>query len=115
MSTPAEQPYEPGAIPQDKPGHAGPHDEVVSRPRRKLAKSKTGYTWTGLVIAALLGILVLIFILQNPDKADMQLLFWNFAIPLGVLVLLSAIIGALVMALVGGARIIQLRRAAKRG
>ncbi|WP_040791404.1 LapA family protein [Nocardia paucivorans] len=80
-----------------------------------MRRTKTGYTWIGLVLAALLGILVLSFILQNLDTVDLHLLFWDFSLPLGVTVLLSVIVGVLLTALVGGARIMQLRRAAKRG
>jgi uncharacterized integral membrane protein len=76
--------------------------------------SRAGYTWTALVAAVVLGILVLTFILQNLDKAQLTLFFWTFSVPLGVTMLLSVITGALVMALVGGWRILQLRRAAKR-
>ncbi|WP_280235388.1 LapA family protein [Nocardia cyriacigeorgica] len=93
-----------------------PGTEPVATPRtrRTLEKSKTGYTWVGLVVAALLGIVLLIFILQNLEQVEVDLLFWTFGLPLGVSVLLSVIAGALVMALVGGVRIMQLRRAAKR-
>ncbi|MBF6094422.1 LapA family protein [Nocardia cyriacigeorgica] len=108
MSTHAEQFPEPESVPHTEP-------VVTPSPRhRTLAKSKAGYTWIGLVIAALLGIVLLIFILQNLETARFELLFWSFTMPLGVSVLLSVIAGALVMALVGGVRIMQLRRAAKR-
>ncbi|MFE7801173.1 lipopolysaccharide assembly LapA domain-containing protein [Nocardia sp. NPDC057440] len=81
---------------------------------KTLQKSRTGDTWIALIVAALIGILVLIFILQNLEQQRVDLLFWNFSLPVGILVLLSAIAGALVMALVGGVRIVQLRRVAKR-
>lgn len=115
MSIPADRADEPEPFPRDQPTAGGQHKETVSKPQKALARSRTGYAWTGLVFAALLGILILVFILQNLDNADMKLLFWDFTLPLGVLVLLSVITGALVMALVGGARIVQLRRAARRG
>jgi uncharacterized integral membrane protein len=81
---------------------------------KTLEKSRTGYTWIGLIAAALIGIVVLIFILQNLEGQQVHLLFWSFSLPVGILVLLSVIAGALVMALVGGVRIVQLRRAVKR-
>ncbi|MCM6773911.1 lipopolysaccharide assembly protein LapA domain-containing protein [Nocardia sp. CDC159] len=77
-------------------------------------RTRTGYTWTALVAAAILGIVLLIFILQNSNQVQTHLFFWDFTQPLGVTILLSVIAGALVMALVGGGRILQLRRAAKR-
>ncbi|WP_433683711.1 lipopolysaccharide assembly protein LapA domain-containing protein [Nocardia sp. CA-119907] len=82
--------------------------------RKTVAKSRTGQTWVGLIVAALIGIVVLIFILQNLEEQRVDLFFWDFSLPVGIMVLLSVIAGALVMALVGGVRIVQLRRAVKR-
>lgn len=117
MTSPADQPYEPGTYPAGKPAPDRPvtPGRPAVRPRRGVQRTKTGYTWVGLVLAALLGILVLSFILQNLDNVELHLLFWDFSLPLGVTVLLSVIVGVLLTALVGGARIMQLRRAAKRG
>ncbi|MBH0775358.1 LapA family protein [Nocardia bovistercoris] len=81
--------------------------------RRKSISSRTGYAWTGLVAGALILVVLLIFILQNLQDIRLSLFFWEFNLPVGVAILLSVIAGALVMALVGGVRIIQLRRAAK--
>ncbi|MEV6136914.1 lipopolysaccharide assembly protein LapA domain-containing protein [Nocardia sp. NPDC051990] len=82
--------------------------------RKTVTTTRTGQTWVGLIAAALIGIVVLIFILQNLEQQRVDLFFWNFSLPVGIMVLLSVIAGALVMALVGGLRIFQLRRAAKR-
>ncbi|WP_327144823.1 LapA family protein [Nocardia sp. NBC_01327] len=89
-----------------------PSTDKSSNPR--VLKTRAGYAWIGLVIAAILGIVLLIFILQNLDQAQVSLFGWNWNLPIGVLVLLSVISGALVTALVGGYRILQLRRAAKK-
>ncbi|MRH90925.1 DUF1049 domain-containing protein [Nocardia sp. SYP-A9097] len=77
-------------------------------------KTRAGYAWVGLVIAAVLGIVVLIFILQNLDQAHVSLFAWDWNLPIGVLVLLSVLAGALFTALVGGYRILQFRHAAKK-
>ncbi|MFI6168244.1 lipopolysaccharide assembly LapA domain-containing protein [Nocardia sp. NPDC051052] len=82
--------------------------------RRQSLSSRTGNTWIGLIAGALILIVLLVFILQNLDQVQVGLFFWHFSLPLGVAVLLSVIGGALVMALVGGVRILQLRRAAKK-
>ncbi|MEV6065704.1 lipopolysaccharide assembly protein LapA domain-containing protein [Nocardia sp. NPDC052001] len=81
---------------------------------QRVLKTRAGYAWVGLVIAALLGIVVLIFILQNLEQAHVTLFTWNWNLPIGVLVLLSVVAGALGTALVGGYRILQLRRATKK-
>ncbi|MBO0852260.1 MAG: DUF1049 domain-containing protein [Nocardia sp.] len=74
--------------------------------------TRVAYTWAALIAAAVIGLILLIFILQNLDQVRIHLFFWQLDLPLGVTMLLSVIGGALVMALVGGWRILQLRRAA---
>ncbi len=83
-------------------------------PGKRALRTRAGYTWVGLVVAAIIGIITLIFILQNLDQERVTLFFWSFNLPMGVTVLLSVIAGALVMGLVGGWRILQLRRVARR-
>lgn len=73
------------------------------------AGGKLGSAWIGLVLGALVTILLLIFVLQNNHSADVDFLPWSFSMPLGVLILLSAIAGALIMAMFAGFRILQLR------
>ncbi|MFD6156727.1 lipopolysaccharide assembly LapA domain-containing protein [Nocardia sp. NPDC060256] len=87
---------------------------VPAAKHRQSLSSRTGNTWIALIAGALILIVLLVFILQNLDQVDVGLFFWHFSLPLGVAVLLSVIGGALVMALVGGVRILQLRRAAKK-
>ncbi|MFD3506880.1 lipopolysaccharide assembly LapA domain-containing protein [Nocardia sp. NPDC058666] len=98
----------------DKPSKHAKHVEPAPAAHDAVHGSRTGYTWIGLLAAALLGIVLLIFIIQNLDKVRTNLLFWDFELPLGITVLLSVIAGALVMGLVGGVRILQLRHAAKK-
>ncbi|MBC7300987.1 MAG: DUF1049 domain-containing protein [Nocardia sp.] len=124
MSTNAESgaspaAHEPDPVPSDhtdttKHRRAEPDRPVKRATPDALTRSRTGYTWIALLAAAILGIVLLIFIIQNLDKAQVNLLFWDFSLPLGITVLLSVIAGALVMGLVGGVRILQLRHAAKK-
>lgn len=76
--------------------------------------SRTARAWTAWIIGAIILIFLLVFIIQNSDEARFQFLTWHFSLPLGVAVLLAAIIGALVTALIGGARMYQMRRAVKK-
>ncbi|GAB2441972.1 lipopolysaccharide assembly LapA domain-containing protein [Nocardia tengchongensis] len=77
-------------------------------------RTRAGYAWAGLVIAALLGVAVLVFILQNLEQVRVNVFAWDWNLPIGVLVLLSVIAGALFTSLIGGYRLLQLRRAAKK-
>src|SRR3546814_3416788 len=77
-------------------------------------RTRAATTWVGLVIGAIVLILLLVFILQNRESVSVKILAWQIDFTLGITILLSAIAGALIMALAGGVRIIQIRRAAKR-
>jgi uncharacterized integral membrane protein len=84
-----------------------PHEKPVKRTRASGA-------WNGLIAGAVLLLLLLIFILQNTQKVKISYLGLHGHLPLGVALLLAAVAGALIAGLVGGARILQLRKAAKR-
>lgn len=75
---------------------------------------RLGGLWSVLVVGSLITILILVFVLQNSDTAQVQFLNWSFSLPLGVLILFSSIAGALVMAAFAGVRILQLRMRAHR-
>ncbi|MEV0028027.1 lipopolysaccharide assembly protein LapA domain-containing protein [Nocardia sp. NPDC050793] len=114
MSTNAE--HEPEASRRQEPTAPPPTPPATKPPmtgEKPSISSRTGYAWVGLVVGTLIMIVLLIFILQNLETIQVSLFFWEFHLPIGVAVLLSVICGALVMALVGGMRILQLRRAAK--
>lgn len=105
----------------DSDNYSAPDPEAVRDTRRPSGKSPEGIahtkaaaTWTGLVVGALVLVILLVFILQNLDAVPVNIFVWTFELPLGVSLLLAAIAGALVMALAGGVRILQIRRAAKR-
>ena len=59
-------------------------------------------------------LLLLIFILQNGEQVEVSLYGANPDLPLGVALLLAAVLGALGVALAGIARVVQLRHVAKR-
>ena len=78
-----------------------------------VAHTRTAALWTGLVVGAVVLVVLLVFIVQNLDSVTVQIFAWQLDLPLGISMLLAAIAGALVMAMVGGARILQVRRSAK--
>ena len=77
-------------------------DEVPS------SGGKTATTWIALILGAIVLVLLLIFVIQNNVSARFQYFGAEFDLPLGVAMLLAAIAGALVMALVGSVRMIQM-------
>lgn len=97
-------------------GQPPPHltDTEPARPAEpppKPGRSRVGGTWVGLVLGALVLILLLVFVLQNLQDVRVSFISADSSVPLGVALLLAAVGGALVVAVPGSARILQLRRA----
>jgi uncharacterized integral membrane protein len=76
--------------------------------------TRAGALWSALAIGFLLLVLLLVFIVQNGDTTTVHLFGWAGQLPVGIALLLAAVAGGLLTFLVGTARIIQLRRAAKK-
>lgn len=81
---------------------------------KKLRPTRISGTWIAVLTAIVVLIFLLIFILQNGGNATIHFLWGEFNLPLGVALLFGAIGGALLVAVVGAARILQLRRQAKK-
>ena len=80
----------------------------------KVKGSIAASTWIALSIGFLLLILLIVFILQNQQSVELNIFAWSGAFPAGIAFLLFAIGGALFMALIGGWRMLELRRQIKR-
>ena len=105
-----------------RPGAESPAPDGSSRPAQTAPTSertpepvadgggggKTAGMWIGLILGAIILVLLLIFVIQNNQTAGFQYFSAEFDLPLGVAMLLAAIAGALVMALVGSVRMIQM-------
>ena len=78
-------------------------------------RSRTGGLWVALILSALVLLFLLVFILQNGAPVEISFFALHGTLPVGVALLLSAIAGMLLVAIPGSLRIMQLRRAAKRG
>ena len=76
--------------------------------------TKTSRAWWTLAGGSLLLLLVVIFIAQNGDTHTVRFLWIKGDVATGVALLGAAILGALTVLLLGAARILQLRRQAKR-
>ncbi|ATG52780.1 hypothetical protein CFK38_15540 [Brachybacterium vulturis] len=83
-------------------GEPGPVEEPQA------GGGKTAGMWIGLILGAIILVLLLIFVIQNNVTAGFQYFGTEFDLPLGVAMLLAAIAGALVMALVGSVRMVQM-------
>lgn len=102
---------------------ADPLPPVVSEPEshhlpaqeaQEVKFTRAAALWTSLILGFLILIVLLIFITQNTASTPFTFLTWHWNLPLGVAILLAAVSGGLITALVSAARMFQLRRAAKK-
>ncbi len=80
----------------------------------KVRRTRVSALWIGLVVAAILAILLLIFIAQNSDAVTIRFFGWEGDISLAVAMLMAAVISVLIVAVPGSLRIGQLRRALRK-
>lgn len=105
-SSSADQPLSGTTVPGSVPGKA-PEEPPVKFTR-------AAAVWSALIVGFLILILLLIFIAQNTTSAQFAFFGWRWSLPLGVAILLAAVGGGLITVFAGTARILQLRRAAKK-
>jgi uncharacterized integral membrane protein len=80
----------------------------------RVKRTRASGLWVGLITAAVLAIGFLVFIVQNYEKVSIEFLGFEGRLSLAIALLLSAVIGALVVAVPGAVRIGQLRRALRK-
>jgi uncharacterized integral membrane protein len=122
MSTdPNVSPVEPGAprapVPLDPMADEPPLHAPTPKPpppENAVKFTRAAALWSALIVGFVILIVLLIFIAQNTDSATYHFLGWNWSLPNGVAILLAAVLGGLITTLAGAARIVQLRRAAKK-
>ncbi|MEW2328628.1 lipopolysaccharide assembly protein LapA domain-containing protein [Micromonospora chersina] len=90
-------------------GHEGPAAARPTYRHNPVRRSRIGDLWIVAVLFAIVLLLLLIFVLQNGQRAEVAFLGVHVALPIGVALLLAAVIGVLLVALPGTARILQLR------
>ena len=97
------------------PAVAGPDAGNSSSAQAEDVKfTRAAALWSSLILGFLILIVLLIFITQNTASTQFTFLTWHWDLPLGVAILLAAVGGGLITALVSAARMFQLRRAAKK-
>ena len=102
----------PGADDATTAGEQGPGP--VALPTHRIKRTRTGGIWIAAALFALILLLLLIFILENGQRVSISYFGAHGHLPLGVALLLAAVIGVLLVVLPGTGRIIQLRIAARR-
>jgi lipopolysaccharide assembly protein A len=101
-----DRPYPDASSPADTARQFQPH-HVVRRTR-------TGALWIAAGSFAVILVLLLIFILENGRTVEVSYLGAYGHLPLGVALLLAAVLGMLLVVIPGTVRIIQLRITARK-
>jgi lipopolysaccharide assembly protein A len=83
-------------------------------PHHKVRRTRLGGVWTAVALFAIVLVLLLLFILQNGHRIEISFLGAHGHLPLGVALLLAAVLGILLVVIPGTGRIVQLRRTARR-
>jgi uncharacterized integral membrane protein len=82
--------------------------------QHRVRRTRVGGLWVGITLSCLVLLLLLIFILENSQSVSIGYFGAHGHLPLGVALLLAAVAGALLLAIPGTMRIMQLRRTARR-
>lgn len=101
----------PAAPGSERPASA-PQNPQLSQ--HVVKRTRIGGVWFAAVSFAVVLLLLLIFILENGHRVDVAYFGAHGHLPLGVALLLAAVLGVLMVVIPGTARIIQLRVTARR-
>ena len=102
----------PQSVPENEQpvGETEPAVSVSSSVRH----TRISAAWTAVAIAVVLGVALIAFVVQNTQKVQIKFFGASGHIPLVVTLLAAAIVGALIVLVVGISRITQLRLSARR-
>lgn len=90
--------------------HIPPADIADPARAKATPHTRTGATWFGICVAALLLVVLIVFMLQNTGTVEVAFLAWRGSVPLALALLTAAVGTAILTMAIGTARITQLRR-----
>jgi uncharacterized integral membrane protein len=79
-------------------------------PPVRVRPTRTGTAWVALGVAALLAVLLIVFLVQNTRNTEISFLWMTANTPLAVALLIAVVGSVLLTLILGTARIAQLRR-----
>ncbi|MGV0871751.1 LapA family protein [Mycolicibacterium sp. XJ879] len=109
LPDPAQEPSR--GTPAEATGTAG---EYLMHPESAVKFTRAAALWAALITGFVILIVLLVFIMQNTDTTTIHFFAWEWNLPVGVAILLAAVCGGLLTVAIGTARMVQLRRAAKK-
>lgn len=91
-----------------------PATPPLTSPTDRMPHTRTGATWFGICVAALLSVVLIVFMLQNTRSVEVSFLWMHGNLPLALALLTAGVGTAILTMVVGAARITQLRRLSRR-
>ena len=92
-----------------------PHPPSAAEfPAHQVRPTRLGGLWVAAVLSAIVLLLLLIFIVENGQRVSISYFGAHGHLPLGVALLLAAVLGILLVVIPGTGRIMQLRITARR-
>lgn len=91
---------------QPASGESLPHTVGAGKP----PVTRTGVVWAAVAAGLVLLVLLIIFFIQNQDVVRVTFLGFEGRLALGTALFIAGVGGGILVAIAGGARILQLRR-----
>ena len=91
-----------------------PADPPPAAPKTRVPRTRTSAAWFSICAAALLFVVLIVFMLQNTGSVEVRFLWMAGSLPLAMALLIAGVGAALLTMVVGAARIAQLRRLSRR-
>lgn len=102
----------------DNQGSAAPpppaHGSAAPPAHHVIRRTRLGGAWVAVALFAVVLLLLLVFILENGQQVNIGYFGAHGHLPLGVALLLAAVLGILLVVIPGAGRMMQLRRTARR-
>jgi uncharacterized integral membrane protein len=91
------------------------HDKAIAPPptAEHVSPTRISASWTAVVAAVVLLVVLVIFIAENTQRSTVNFVGFHGHAPTAVVLLIAAIAGAVIVVIVGAARILQLRKVAR--
>jgi uncharacterized integral membrane protein len=90
---------------------AAPKDALEPRPALgPMVRTRTGATWVGICVGAIVLVALVIFMMQNTARVDVTFLGMHGSAPLALMLLIAGVGVGIVALVVGTLRIGQLKR-----
>jgi uncharacterized integral membrane protein len=114
----SDEPLPPAAVPPTPDSQPTvQRNEPAPAPARKSASprvTRAAVIWSAVAVSLAVLVLLIIFFIQNQDMVSVKFLGWEGRLAQGVAFFIAAVGGGILVAIAGGARILQLRRTERR-